>query len=528
MLRALRLVAVAAAAGCLVLLLLVALNLARVGSIHLERFREPTWALYAALAVFVLARRDPASSIRAWADRVHSILVRPRFFAVMAGTMLLLYVIAAWTQHLSFHTFSHDFSMIDEALVPRPLRPLLYSPVLGRSFLSEHFSPILLLLVPFHAVIRSPYFAVALQPMALWASGVVLRSILTRLGVSRATGNLACLAYWNNPVQVATLLYLFHMECFLPLFVFAMVLGYVKRDWLTYVAALALTLTVKEDAGLYVAGFGLYIALADRRRALGVLTAIAGIAWTVFALHVAMPAIAGQEHGYPFLTRWSAWGDGPASVLVGFLTHPGRFARALVAWSYVKFFARLLYTPLLAPAGWLLFLIPWIVPATSGVAQQAMLGLYYGGPLLAFSAIAGAFGLVSPAFRRIVSPRLALGAACVAVALNVSHLSYPEIPRTRGRFLDELAAIPDTTAVQAMSCFFPVLGYTREKSLIESGTELTARYAILRTDGTPWPLRPGEAQAIVGRALASGRYENRSSVKDFYILCRRARPAPPR
>ena len=119
-----------------------------------------------------------------------------------------------------------------------------------------------------------------------------------------------------------------------------------------------------------------------------------------------------------------------------------------------------------------------------------------------------------------------LAAACAAVALNVSHLSYPEIPRARGQFLRELSAIPDTAAVQAMSCFFPVLGYEREKSLIESGTELTADYAVLRTDGTPWPLHPGEARAIVDRALGSERYVNLSSVKEFYILRRSARPAP--
>ncbi len=306
MLRALRLVAIAVGAGSLALLLLVALNLARFGPVHFERFREPTWVLYGALALFVLARRDRASFLNVWAGRLHSVLDRPGFFPTMAGTMLVLYLIAAWTQHLSFHTFSHDFSMIDEALIPHPSRPLLYSPLLGRSFLSEHFSPILLLLVPLHVLVRSPWLLVALQPVALWAGGVALRPVLTRLGVSPAVGNVACLVYFNHPVQVATLLYLFHMESFLPLFVFVTVLAYLRRSLWMYAAAVALTLAVKEDAGLYVAGFGLYAALADRRRTLGLLTAAVGIAWTAFALRVAMPAMGSPEQGYPFLSRWSA------------------------------------------------------------------------------------------------------------------------------------------------------------------------------------------------------------------------------
>ena len=517
--------ALALALASLALLALVALNLTHVGSFHLKRFRELTWVLYGTLAVFALARRDPASFAREWAGRLHAILEHPRFFPVMSGVMLVLYLLAAWTQHLSFHTFSHDFSMIDEALVWRPDRPLLYSPVLGRSFLTEHFSPILALLVPIHAAVPSPYLLVALQPVALWGSGVVLRSILARIGVSSATANLACLVYWNHAVQIAALLYLFHMECFLPLFVFAMVLHYKRGSVWKCAAATGLALMIKEDVGLYVAAFGLYVALVDRRRTWGFLTTAVGLAWTAFAVGVAMPAIGAGGGGYSFLSRWSAWGNGMHGVALGFLTHPIQLARALVTWTYLKFFTALLYTPFLTGAGWLLFLVPWVVPATSGFMQQATLGLYYGTPLLAFSAVAGAFGLVSAVFRRLASSRLALGAACVAVVLNVSHLSYPEIPRSRARFLHDLEAVPDTAAVQAMSCFFPVLGYRREKSLIRSGSDVTADYAVLRTDGTPWPLLPGEAQGIVDRALESGRYENRSSVKNFYIL-RRVGPAP--
>ncbi len=526
MLRALRATALVVAVACAALLPLVALNLTHVGSFHLKRFRELTWILYGALLVYALARRGRAAFAQRWAGRLHAALDHPRFFPVLSRTMLGLYLLAAWTQHLSFHTFSHDFSMIDEALLPRPHRPLLFSPLLGRSFLSYHFSPILLPLVPIHAVIRTPYLLIALQPIALWSSGLVLRSILARVGVARTTANLACLVYFNHAIQIATLLYLFHMEAFLPLLAFAMVLFYLRGAWWMYAAATVLALAVKEEVGLYVAAFGLYAALVDRKRVVGLLTAAAGLAWTAFAIRVAIPAFGATGSGYSHLSRWSAWGDGMGSVIWGFVTHPIQFMGALLAWPYLKLFATLLFTPFLTRFGWLLFLVPWVIPATVGFAPHATLGLYYGIPLLAFSAIAGAFGLCSGAFRRLASPRFALGIACAAVVLNVSHLSYPEIPRARVRFLRELSAIPDTAAVQAMSCFYPVLGYAREKSLIESGTELTAGYAVLRTDGTPWPLGPGEAREIVDRALESGRYENRSSVENFYILRRTAGGAP--
>jgi len=530
MLSVLRGAALALAVASAAVLPLIALNLTHAGSFHLERFREPTWILYGSLLLHTLLRRDPLAFARAWAARLHALLSHPRFFLWMSGTLLALYLLAAWAQHLSFHTFSHDFSMIDEALVPRPHRPLLYSPLLGRSFLSEHFSPILAALVPIHAVIRSPYLLVILQPVALWSGGLVLRNLLARAGVPVATANLACLVYLNHPVQTATLLYLFHMECLLPVLALSAFRYYKEGAHWKYAAAVLLALAVKEDVGLYLAAFGLYAALVERRRAVGFLTAAAGVGWTVFAIRVAMPAFGeAAAGGYAFLSRWSAWGDSAGSVLGGFLTHPIHLVRSLLGWSYVKFFAPLCFVPFFAKAGVILVFLPWLLPATSGFWPQQSLGLYYGIPLLTFSAVAGAMGLVSDAFRRVASSRLALVAACLAVMLSVSYLSFPEIPRARARILSEIdAAIPDTATVQAMSCFYPVLGYRREKILIDrETTRVTADYAVLRTERTTWPVSSIEARAIVYVALASGKFENRSTVRGFYIL-RRIRPARPR
>ena len=530
MLSILRRAALAIAVASLALLPLIALNLTHVGSFHLERFREPTWVLYGSLAIYALLRRDPGAFAREWAGRLRNLLDHPRFFLWMSGIMLALYLLAAWAQHLSFHTFSHDFSMIDDALVPRPHRPLLYSPLLGRSFLSEHFSPILAALVPIHAVIRSPGLLVVLQPIALWGAALVLRAILIRSGLSVATTNLACLVYLNHPVQIATLLYLFHMECLLPVLALS-AFRYSKEGahW-KYAVMILLALAVKEDMGLYLAAFGVYAALVERRRALGCLTAAAAVGWTAFAILAAMPLLGDHAAGgYPFLSRWSAWGHDSGMILWGFLTHPVRLVLSLLGWTYLKFFAQLLFVPFFPKAGVILFFLPWLLPATSGFFQQQSLGLYYGIPLLTFSTIAGALGLVSDRFRKVASSRLALPAACAAVMLNVSHLSFHEIPRSRPRVLREIrAAIPDTATVQAMSCFYPVLGYRREKILIDrETTRITADYAVLRTERTTWPLPPVEARALVYSALTSGGYENRSTVRGFYIL-RRVRRAPPR
>src|SRR5436309_12767805 len=98
MLSALRRGALLLALVCAALLPLVALNLTHVGSFHFKRFRELTWILYGALAVFALARRDRASFAREWSVRMDAIREHPRFVPAMSGPMPGLYAPAARAQ----------------------------------------------------------------------------------------------------------------------------------------------------------------------------------------------------------------------------------------------------------------------------------------------------------------------------------------------------------------------------------------------------------------------------------------------
>ena len=116
------------------------------------------------------------------------------------------------------------------------------------------------------------YFLVLLEPSALWSSSLVLRFLLEYEGVAPEVVHAACVVYLCNPVLFLTLGYLFHMECFLPLLVLGLYVCYRRRRPLAYWAVLLLALMVKEDVGLYLAGFALYVAVADGRWRLGLAT----------------------------------------------------------------------------------------------------------------------------------------------------------------------------------------------------------------------------------------------------------------
>ncbi len=509
-----------AAAG-VVLLFLIALNLTHFRWVEIERFRETTLAIYFCLAMFVILRKDKSSFITEWASRLQAVLNHPRFFPVMSTCLLALYLLAALTRHLSFHTFSHDFSMIDEALYNSYHGQFMYSPVLGRSFFSEHFSPILILLIPLHYIFRTPYLLVLLQPLALWSSVLVLRKILAQAETSLAVTNLICLLYLNNPVMISTLNYLFHMESFLPLILLTMFYYYRSGKTWQYYLAFLLALMVKEDVGLYLLGFSAYVILVDRKYIQGLGTALVCILWVILALKLIIPSFGGPEENYRYLSRWSHWGDSPANILLGYVSHPLELVKALFSEAPVRLFITLLLVPFFTRWGWLIFLVPWIINSTSSFPLQNGFSLYYGIPVFSLAVIAAVQGTTTPFFKTLTrSSRAAHYVAGLAVVLNLAYFTFPLIPRQRPEFLIELKSIPSGHKVQTMSCFYPVLGYARDKSVLLPEDKLTREFVIVRNESTIWPFTPQQVQELISTTLNSGKYENLSKVKGFYIFRR--------
>ncbi len=515
--RILRAAALGLAAASGLFSILIALNRVPLG-LHLTRFREPAWVLYGCLALWVAGR--PSS--RTWVRERWPVAVRwaarPESFRWTSGLMLALFVLSTLTQHWSFRTFSHDFSMIDEALWYSHHGRFLYSPVLGRSFLSEHFSPILALLVPLHALFPTPYLLLVIQPLALWASGLALRAVLRQEGADPAAAHLVTLAYLNSALMVSTLDYVFHMECFLPLAVFAMFLCYRRGQWLGYAATGLLALSIKEDVGLYLAGLGLWEALAERRRGVGLVTLAVGLAWTWAAVTIAIPRAAPGSEGYVFAARWAHWGEGPLAIAWGLASRPIELARDLCAGPYLGTFAACLFIPFAVGGSALLVLAPWVVNATSGLPAQQQLLLYYGIPLLTFAALASALGL------RRVTPWLdahrgwKVAAAVLVLTLNVSHLSFPRIPVGRQRVEHEIARLPAGASVQVMPSLYPLLPYGGAHRVFWRGDSLAARFVLLATEGSTWPFSAAEVLRLSGEAEASGTYRERARMAGFLAL----------
>jgi hypothetical protein len=290
-------------------------------------------------------------------------------------------------------------------------------------------------------------------------------------------------------------------------------------------ALLLALLGVKEDMGLYVCGLGLALLLRQSHRPLGWTLLALGAAWTWVTLAVALPHWGGDVAHYRFIGRWASWGSTPAAVLLGFLRDPLRLAARMFNRGCVALVLALSALPLAALAGpqAIAIALPWLLNASSDLTIQSGLGLYYGVPLLAFMLVAMVLGLRN---RREAWPRnprwVAVLAAWLVVA-NVMNLSFPHVPRERGRILAGIARLPADAPVTASSCFFPLLGYRRPAVLIRDLTPPATPYVLLMKGRGGWPLSREQSGAFESVCVHSG-YARMWSIGEAELLGRVAEP----
>jgi uncharacterized membrane protein len=234
------------------------------------------------------------------------------------------------------------------------------------SFHVEALFPVISLV---YLVYPHPESLLILQTVAI-ALGAIPTYLLAR-DVLRSTGMAAvfALAYLLNPTVEALNLYEFHpVSLATPLLLFAFLFAY-RRRYLPFLLCGLAAMGTKEEIGLVVAMFGLYIAFVQKDRRIGLLALGLGVGWSLFATLVVEkhfrqlgtvtyissrygylcggPDPTGQVHCHGL--------HGPIHTV---LHDPGAIVKAVFVWPKVGYLRYLLapvgYTALFAPLALLL------------------------------------------------------------------------------------------------------------------------------------------------------------------------------
>lgn len=341
-----------------------------------------------------------------------------RWNLLLAGLILLATAALAGysiARHNAFNSKAYDLGLHAQVWWNTSQGRLFAGSVEVDNYLGDHVSPIILLLAPLYRLwpdarllllLQAAALAVGAWPLALlargrlrphWPQGAHLASLLLA-GI-----------YLSYPALGFVNRFEFHEEIFaVPLLLLAFWALEARRLGLMSLALL-LALLTKEEVGLTVAAFGLWAwwrgrvshpatpsgSGKTRLQPVGLAWAAIGVAWSLLALFVVIPAMRGAESDT--LARYAWLGSGPADILAGALQHPGRIASHLLGeprriWMLVKFLLPVGFLPLLSPA--ILLILPTLaINWLAGNLYQASIYFHYATLMIPLVFAAAVYGM---------------------------------------------------------------------------------------------------------------------------------------
>jgi len=431
-----------------------------------------------------------------------------------------------------------------------------------------HFEPILFLMALFYLIWASPDMLLLIQVLvvasgafpAFWLARLRLRNELAATGIA--------LLYLLYPAQQQATLFEFHAVTLTAAFLlFTLYFIYTRRTGWLFIFAV-LSMACKEEIPLLIAGFGLWSLLFQHRWKSGgalVLLAASWLGLVLLVFHSLSPT------GHSLLApRYSYLGTSPLQIAHTILRHPRSFLMQHVFNRDGTQYLRIL----LAPAGYLPLLAPWVLVLALPTLTINLLssdpnmhtGIFqYNAeivPILVFATIEsimliiwlGHWGLkglqllrekalpasMLPPFPRYSarlarSVLLAMLVGFVLFAVVRQDFTYGALPFSQGfhwpkttahvrlaqRFID---IIPPAASVSAQSDLVPHLSHRSNIYLFPYGDD-QADYVFLDVVSTTYPLNYAPYLHEVKKLLLKENY-GLVAAQDGYLLLKQGIASP--
>ncbi len=403
----------------------------------------------------------------------------------------------------------------------------------GSSFLAQHFSPILLILVPFYALFQSPFTLLVIQALAASLALIPLYQLSFQLLESRWCATAMTLAFFFSRVVNYGLMYNFHMEIFYPLFYFPLFLAAERRRWAAFYILLLLTMTVKEDACIANAGLGLYLLFSARRKH-GIVTFLGSLVAFLVTMGFVIPAFGAAPHGsYPFVHYWSGYGGSMPEILRNMLNPLRHFEVIFTPAKLAKMFnlfSVFLFLPLLNWRVLLFLVVPsWFILYSSDNPLLYGAANYYGLQITPFLFYGSLIVLRRvQEWRRWRSRGFLLAATTLVLLVNLGNSRifkqlHPAYWRIAPRFQvakEMISRIPREAPVAAQVDLVSHVPVRAGRFLVPYGIA-EADYLLFDLGGNGYPLTRQENIALEASLRESGTWTVLQAA-DGFVLMRRA------
>jgi uncharacterized membrane protein len=249
-------------------------------------------------------------------------------FAALLILFSVIYIFMSVKTHLNFETYGWDLGVFDQGIWQWSKFIFPYSSFTDLPWLADHFHPILVLVAPFYWIYSSSITLVSVQALVTCLGAIPLYLLSKRVTKNRLFSLVLSLAYFLFYSLQWSIFSGFHELAFLPLTLGFVMYFYETRSTKLYWLSFVLALLVKEEIGLLLGTFGVWILFNDRRRWRQALASIIfGFGTTAFLVMYLMPAIAGGAYRH---SGFGVLGFSFTDVVINIIKNPGLLIKAFV------------------------------------------------------------------------------------------------------------------------------------------------------------------------------------------------------
>lgn len=257
------------------------------------------------------------------------------------------------------------------------------------NYFSVHFTPLLYVLaVPFklwpysETLIIMNYLFMASSIIPLYKLALTCHK-RKRFGLF-----MAVLLLWYPTFQY-TVLYEFEMLRFSIPLILWMLYFWEKKNTVLYFLFVLLAVLVREEVGLTIMMFGVYVVLFEKKRLIGGMTIFIGLVAFTVITQMVMPFFrTGTSYEYVAASSFSAFGNTPVEVIKTVIFHPWQVFSTILqpikAANVFMLFLPLLFISLLAPTVLISTLANLGILLISSSVTHCSYMLYYVSPSIPF------------------------------------------------------------------------------------------------------------------------------------------------
>lgn len=270
---------------------------------------------------------------------------------VMAAVYAAVFSYLSVARHRAFWTGRFDVgNMVQAVWSTAHGRPLETTDISGVQFtrLGAHVDPILAIFTPLAWTGFLPEALLVAQAVIV-ATGAFPAFWLGRrwLGDDRLAIAAAAVYLLYPPTQWTTVTEFHPVTLAAPLLMFC-IWAAEERRYLVLTVMASLAALTKEEVGLALAMLGVWMVVRGTGRRYGAFLAVAGLAWTAFAVLFVIPRYnAGQ--GSEFVDRYGSLGSDGHGVALTLLTRPWEAVQLVGSYDRLSYLAALLLPLLLLP-----------------------------------------------------------------------------------------------------------------------------------------------------------------------------------